>query len=386
MRRPPFPPASGDEIREFEDFARASLVALDFAALDAFLLRWFRDNPSVFSAAALDARLSDLSITGWDEVGGDIAAMEAEGTVPTALGINLTGHWEGDSPGFETALYDDKSYNFSAHARDAMAAAASVYGAPWLGRFVDARSYLECRGIEALYAAIIGYDHRYWSGSGALPAGFVDFTMAHWLLHLRLCQAVQRDLAKRGLPRKMAVIVSEHDFGPYFGTAFIAEANAATRAATQGVIDGRAEQGQQHYQDITHQMIAEFVERRSVVRNWLWFVRPGKKKKAREMIEAHEDMILSDMPDRPAMPTWKMRDAEFREFVGAFRRWRDPSMPLRPPGLPPIASSARSMLHEQVVVDYGIAFGGRWVRMNVLFDREYLAEGKHPVQTGVVAW
>jgi hypothetical protein len=386
MERPPFSPASGDEIREFEDFARGTLVALDFDALDMFLSRWFRDNPSAFSQAALDTRPADLSIEGWDEVGGDIAAMEAKGTVPTALGINLTGHWEGEGPGFETALYDDKSYDFSTGSRDAMAAAASVYGAPWLGRFVDVGAYLECRGMEQLYAAVTGYEHRYWAGGGPLPTGFVDFTMAHWLLHLRLCQAIQRDVARRGLPRKMAVIVSEHDFGPYFGTAFIAEAKASARAATQAVVDGRAEQGRQNYQDATHQMIAEFVERRSVVRNWLWFVRPGKKKKAREMIEAQEAMILSDMPDRPAIPTWKMKDAEFGKFIGAFRRWRDPSLGLRPPGLPPIAPAARSMLHEQVVVDYGIAFGGRWVRMNVLFDREYLAEGKHPVQTGVVAW
>lgn len=386
MGRSQIPPISGDEIREFEDFARGSIVALDFAGLDAFLMRWFRDNVSAFSQAALNTELAGLSITGWDEVGGDIAALEAKGTAPTALGINLSGHWEGDGPGFETALYDDQSYDFSAGNRDAMAAAASVYGAPWLGRFVDVGSYLECSGAEALYAAITGYEHRYWSGGGALPDAFVDFAMAHWLLHLRLCQAIERDVTRHGLPRKMAVIVSEHDFGPYFGTAFIAEANAGARAATQAVVDGRAEQGRQYYQDATHQMIAEFVERRSVMRNWLWFVRPGKKKKAREMIEAHEALILSDMPDRPATPTWKMCDAEFREFVGTFRRWRDPSLGLRPPTLPPIAAAARSMLHEQVVVDYGIAFGGRWVRMNVLFDREYLAEGKHPVQTGVVAW
>ena len=267
-----------------------------------------------------------------------------------------------------------------------MATTASVYGAPWLGGFIDMGAYLECPEAAGLYTAVRGYEHRYWSGSGAMPPAFVDFTMALWLLYLRLCEAIQRDLAKRGLPKRMAVIVSEHDFGSYFGTAFIAEARAGAATATKAILEDRQAQGRQRYEDVTHQMIAEFVERRSVVQNWLWFMRPGKRKRAREMVASHEDLLLSEMPGRPTTPTWKMKDDEFREFIGDFRRWRDPALGLRPPVLPPIAAAARSMLHQQVVVDYGIAFGGRWVRMNVLFDREYLAEGKHPVQTGIVAW
>jgi hypothetical protein len=124
----------------------------------------------------------------------------------------------------------------------------------------------------------------------------------------------------------------------------------------------------------TAQIVAELVERRSIVRHWLRWWRPSKRREAIEMVEAQDGILFEGLGlDRPS---WRLKDEEFAELVARFRRsrggkWRG--------ALPRIPSEHRSRLHE-LFVNWSILFGGRWVRMNVAYDRELLRDGEHKLQ------
>jgi hypothetical protein len=70
----------------------------------------------------------------------------------------------------------------------------------------------------------------------------------------------------------------------------------------------------------TAQIVAELVERRSIVRHWLRWWRPSKRREAIEMVEAQDGILFEGLGlDRPS---WRLKDEEFAELVARFRRSR----------------------------------------------------------------
>lgn len=365
--------------RKFDSQMAGLIRSMSFDELEQVLLDGLRAYPSSFTAACSNTSADQVTISGWDELFADIAAAENSGKQCSAVGIDLSGHGEGDEPALEVAIYDDGSFPFSTASRSEILAKSENYGTPWQGCFVEIGESLQLHGLAQLYGAIRSYEHRHWYQGATLPDNFIGFKLAEWFLYLRVNQAIYRELDRQGLPRPMPIIVGEHDFGPWYVTVYMAERRAGHEAATAQILQRRAEAAKADYDSITDQWIAELVETRSILKHWWWWKNPTKRRNAMGLAEGHEKLLLSGMPVPPAKPTWRMSGKEFVEFVEQFLRWRDPkSLRAR---LPRVPAERRSMLHE-TFVKHGIAFGGRWVRMNVTYDRELLRDGQHPLQTG----
>lgn len=125
----------------------------------------------------------------------------------------------------------------------------------------------------------------------------------------------------------------------------------------------------------TAQLIAELVERRSILRHWHRWWRPRKRRDAVGMAEAWDKLYFEGL--ELECPSWRLNETRFLELAGRLRIRKEPHSAGTP--LPPVAPERRSELHE-MFVRWSIRFGGHWVRMNVLYDRELLRDGDHPLQ------
>lgn len=374
---------SADYRRAFEREMAGLIRSMAFSEVERTIIEGLKSHPSPFSAACLETPADQVRITGWEELFADIAAAEGRGKQCTAIGIDLSGHGEGEEPAFEVSLYDDGRFPFSTAGRADILAHNEHYGTPWQGCFVDTSESLQCDGLRQVFQAVSSYEYRFWSHGAELPQYYVGFTLTVWFIYLRVNQAIKRDLETIGLPRPMPVVVGEHDFGPWYETVYMVDRVADHAASIARITAARTEKSKADFDAITHQRVAELVETRSILRHWRSWLRPAKRKQAIDLAEAHERLLLAEMQPTLAKPTWRMDGKEFADVVEQFRRWGSPEESISL--LPRVPQEARTPLHETFVT-YGIKFGGRWVRMNVLYDRELLRDGEHPLQTGGRVW
>lgn len=189
--------------------------------LDALLLSWIDAHPGPLTALCHDA--GEVSVSGWGALDAGMAALAANGTLCTAIGIELTERLDGGGPGLDVGLYWDASFPFSTSDRSAILAAFEAGGLVGPGKAEDAAPSLTCSGLEDLCAAVTNHPQRYWPGDDEMPDDYPDYFIGAWYLHLRVDRALAAALDEDCLPYPMPVIVSAGDFGPKFETVHMLE-------------------------------------------------------------------------------------------------------------------------------------------------------------------
>ena len=362
--------AMRDTARQLGDYWAGLIRALDFDALAADLESQIDENPSRFAALSRAALRGAVTISGWEELAADMAALTAKGRQVTALGIDLTGHCEGAEPGFEISFYGDSSFAFSTATRENLLAASGDYSTPWQGDFLECEPLLECRGLAALHTAIREYPDRFVQ-SGPLPQDFAGFTIALWILYLRIHRTIAETLAARGLPQAIPVIVGEHDFGPTCNGVYMVERLSDDGQAAARILAERAEANRLHYDRYTEQMIAEMREKRALVRSWPWWRARAQRKNAIEMFEAGERLIFADIPSGAATgPVWSLSDASFELLADRLREHRRPGSSAETVRADP--GDTRSQLHL-LFLQHGLKFGGKRVQRDFVERRQAAA-------------
>lgn len=358
--------AERDTARQLEGYWEGLIRALDFDALAADLEGQIDDNPSRFDSVSRAGLRSAVTITGWEELAAEMASLNAKGERVTAIGIDLTGHCDGDEPGFETSFYSDRSFAFSTATRDDLLAATGDYSTVWQGDFLECEDMLLCHGLAELRAAVRDYPGRYIQ-SGPLPEDFAGFTVALWVLYLRVHQTIAETLAARGLPQPMPVVVGEHDFGPTCHGVYIVDRVSDDAQAAARILAERAEANRLHYDTYTEQMIVEMREKRALVRSWPWWRARGQRKNAIEMFEAGERLIFAEIPSGAATgPVWSLSDASFELLADRLREHRRPGSSNE--RVHPDPGETRSQLHL-LFLQHGLKFGGKSVQRSFLESR-----------------
>lgn len=206
--------ASEGTRHQVESLLRGALREPVPGELDALLLSWIDEHPGPLTAIC--RHLGAVSVTGWDALDADIAALAARGTLCSAIGIELSDRHEGDGPTFKVSLYSDRSFPFSTSDRAAILAVTENDEAAWQDTAEADGSWLICSGLEELCGEVTNHPDRLWSGDGAMPESYPDYFIGVWYLYLRVNQSLGVALDDRCLPYPMPVLVS----GRYFGLPF----------------------------------------------------------------------------------------------------------------------------------------------------------------------
>lgn len=358
--------ADDDTRRGLENGLRELIRAGAFDELEERLTRWDDRHPSRFSPLWREVAADDVAITGWDQLHADIQELTDRGKQVTAVGIDLTGHAEGDGPAFEVSYYDDGPYSFSTASRDDMLRENESYGTRWAGGFIDIESPLSCSGLERLHEAVMGYADRHWlpRRDEAPPTDFAGYTLAIWALYSRVHQAIKRALRKHGMPRPMPVLVEEHDFGPWLGSVYLTGGAADGTAASRIVAERRAAT-KAHRDQVTEQLVAEFTEKRAAMRAWPRWWRPAKRATSQGLLKAQEFLGFGELPSPPTRSITAMPDGAFEDLLRAFRRHRDPEG--NPDAVRSSPGTDRTDLHH-LFMNHARRFGGPSVRRAVRAD------------------
>ncbi|NPV25408.1 hypothetical protein [Bradyrhizobium aeschynomenes] len=289
-------------------------------------------HPSTFSEICRATPQTAVSIRGWDELYAQIESPSRRNYRCSAIEIDLSGHADREiapgliEPGFECSYFDDSMYPFSMAEHHEMLARCKAGCVPWQGGFFDIDYALTCEGLGRLYAAILGYPHRYWrprvSSGEAVPPDFVSYTLACWFLYLRAHQAIWLKVSTRGLPQQVPVVVGQHDFGPGLLTVYMPEKVHDSRAATARIVAQGEAEARAFYDKITEDEIRGLRERRDGIRRWPFFWNRKQRKLFVDYSMAHEKLILGANGLSPSRPTWKMSDQAFESLIARYRTAR----------------------------------------------------------------
>lgn len=308
-------------LRAFGDTYAAMIRAGSFAATDSELRALIDVAGGPLAALVADLDLETVTIDGWDELYADMTATEGKGHRITATGIDASGHAETDEVGFEVSFYDDHTFPFSATSRDDIAAACTRYGAPWMGCFLDIAMPLRTRGLAPLkhwLAAYPGKHHRPGANVAA-PEHFEAYHYGVWLLYVAIHASLAHELATRGLPHPMPVIVGEHDFGPYLAAVYAVDTTCDHQATTERILAARRQQALAAFDSSTDQMVSELRAARDAIRGWQWWHNPGKRRTYIDLRRNVETLLLRRFDIALKRPTWELSDADFQAVVTRLR-------------------------------------------------------------------
>ena len=282
----------------------------DLDAAEDLLDRGLRAKPSPFSEACRAVRADDVRIPGWDQVHALIVQLAQRGKPCTAYGIDLSPHSDTNEPMLECSYYDNSSFPFSTSSDDEILSAYGVeapWMAPWQGCFLDCDTRLTVEGLAELHQLDKRTSHNAGGFISPRMMHYEGYLLGKWFLHLRLHQAVRRELAVHGMPQAMPVVVGENDFQPHVIAVY-----RAAKVVDYTVIGARRAAASEQHDLHTAKTIAEVQQRRSDYRALL----PGE---ARDEFVAFFRLIeraqLESMQMSADVPTWEMPDEMFEEFV-----------------------------------------------------------------------
>jgi hypothetical protein len=226
----------GNEQRAFTHHL-ADLVRTDrHQEAEAELSALLRQSGDEIAAACLAVGLQQVTMLGWDEVNARIAEVSAAGKPVTALGLDITYiQSDKDAQGrheqlLETSYYSDASgYVFSAASRAQILAAAPIGGETpdWVGSFEDIDNTMKIQGLAPIVDAL----DRRQRQRGNLPESDqrrkVATFLGEWFRHLRVHQAIARDLETWAIAGGLPVIVGSNESAPYFEAVYLSKAAAA---------------------------------------------------------------------------------------------------------------------------------------------------------------
>ncbi|MBX9860191.1 MAG: hypothetical protein K2Y20_11445 [Sphingomonas sp.] len=316
--------ASAEGQRGFARHMAGLIRSMEFESAAALIKDGLAKHPSSFSFACRNLPPEQVRISGWDELFADIAKVEARGKICTAIGINLSGHHEGDEPYFEVALYDDSSFPFATATRDDILAQCEDYGVPWQGRFIDGNTALRCHGLASVFAALTGYEHHDAQPDPGMPAPFIGFKLAQWFVYLRVAQALKQELASRGLPRRMPVLLGEHDFGDWFATAYMSARIADTSAVVDQVAQRRLAESRARFDATVEEQVDMYRSARETINSFGRFFLSEMEKSHIDFCDTIQTNELKRLGLQLDRPSWKLSDREFERFLDRYRQaWRE---------------------------------------------------------------
>ena len=167
------------------------------------------------------------------------------------------------------------------------------------------------------------------TGRGARPEGWRQpaararrsrgVRVGQWFLHLRFHQAIERELARHGLPRTLPVIVGEHDVGPFVRAVLIGRAGA--RGLEPFPSAHRPEPPVHEPTESSHSaeaFLAEMRAARDAIKRCGFFA--GAKRRALVAdAEGREKAFLAAIGLAWPRASWESTDAQFEAFARAVR-------------------------------------------------------------------
>ena len=321
----------------FKEAVRAldlHLKAQKFAELDNYLRGHMAIDRSSISQLCLKmpVNCAQFAPQSWTDLArGIVEANKDDGKV-SAIGFDLTGHWEGEGPGFEVSIYSDKmgeGFYFSKQSHADLLAHAK-YPTPWQGGFDHCDGFGPIKGLEALYSALYAYPNRDWSardgrGSTAMPDGYMGYFLGLVFLHLRVQETFARELKHYGLPLEIPVLLGTHDFmGIFFpGHNVLINTTLALGAPSyeQIQIEKNIERLQQAKLYAAQQIDI-------MTKNWVTMRhvngrdKSGKSQSMIESLEHSMNFILSMSKITPRKPFQKMEEAEFKSLMESYYKAR----------------------------------------------------------------
>ena len=310
-----------DSVKALNTRMAALFGAQELYAAEKLIDRGFRAKPSPFADVCRSIGPNDVRIAGWDRVHASIIQLAQRGKACTAYGIDLSPHSETDEPLLECSYYDDSSFVFSI-ASDAEI--LSAYGvtpgkAPWLGSFLDCDCQLTITGLAELYQLRLRTSRTVGGYVSPAMLHYEGYILAEWFLHLRVHQAIRRDLAKHGMPQAMPVIVAENDFQPHVISVYrAAKVDDLIGAATR-IIEPRRTDARDSHARHTAKTIAEIRQRRSDYRA---LASSTERDEFAAFFRLVEKFQLDAMQMPTELPTWEMPDQMFEAFVERYRASR----------------------------------------------------------------
>ena len=214
---------------------------------------------------------------------------------------------------------------------DLLAASADGKTAPWVGSFADLDGSLVVKGLAPLYDALLRQPERVWSHMKTDAerlenlAGF----LAGWLRHLRVHQAIKRELEESGLARDLPVIVGTNEVAPYFTAVYYPAKVVDYRASAAESRERSATANRAAYAKHTEDQIAHWREQRDAIRTWSPRVNPDKRRTYVDFVEASEKLARVGTPLAAFEPGHTLSDADFERMIETYRHHRDPSAPRR---------------------------------------------------------
>ena len=321
--------ATDQELRVFDRSISRFFWMQNFASAEHVLQDALRAYPSSFTDICQATSQEAISINGWDELYAQIEALARNGSHCTAIEIDLSGHADRKvepggalEPGFECSYYDDSTFRFSTASREEILSQCEADTMTWTGCFVDIDNALSCDGLGKLYASLANYQHRYWRppiaerGRAAVevPQDFVAFTLARWFLYLRVHKALWSDLRTRGLPRRMPVVVGQHDFGPSLCSVYMPETICDSGGTSNRILaQGQAERSA-NFQSEINKAIAELRELYRLVRMFPFYRYKARNTLADQLTSQLKMCCKSqELPDVGV--DWRMKKPNFEHFL-----------------------------------------------------------------------
>lgn len=312
----------------------AHLKAQEFVTLDKYLRDCLAHETSEVAKICREIPLGSVRFpqSAWEALHRDIVKYEGQGKDIAAIGFDLTGHWEGEGPGFEVSFYrnhisQDFSFGWKSH-RDLLS--VSKYPTPWQGCFLECHSFGPITGLEPLYEAL--YNNRavtewrpsqYQNGTAEYqPEDHAARFLGLFFLINQVQECFARELQDYGLPKALPVLLGTHDFlGTYDGYNVVMSEKIARLSADYETI--RAEDAiiaLQRAKDYAAEQIEQYTYNWMALRNW-----NRKSEKGRETASNFEDMIMARMKLaglNPVKPISDMDQAEFKSLMESYYRQR----------------------------------------------------------------
>lgn len=308
------------------------LKAQKFSEIESYLRGHMSVDGSPISQLCLRMPLNcaHFDPQSWKNLARDIvSADQGQGKV-SAIGFDLTGHWEGEGPGFEVSLYGDEmtgDFRFSGQNHASLLAHAN-YPTPWQGGFDHCDGFGPIKGLEALYAALYAYPNRDWRPSAdrpsAMPDGFTGYFLGLVFLHLRVQQTFVRDLKQHGLPLAMPVLLGTHDFMGIFFPAYNVLMNTTI---AQGIPSYDQIQLEKNVDRLRKAKAYAAEQIDEMTKNWVMLrhVNGHPRAKNQQISDALASSInftLSMGQIAPAKPIEEMKEAEFKFLMETYYQAR----------------------------------------------------------------
>lgn len=195
-----------------------------FTELDTYICAHLKQVDSPIAKLCLSVPLGSVHFNPneWKTLQRDLIKTSEGSTKISAIGVDLTGHWDPPGPGFEVSFYEDEvdeGFIISKHSRQALIE-ASEYPPPWQAYFQRSISMGLIRGLEPVYDALnANRNDLDWSPprpdagyDSPIPDDFVAKFLGLYSLHNHVHETFARELASYGLPYSMPVLLGTHDF------------------------------------------------------------------------------------------------------------------------------------------------------------------------------